>query len=242
MILAMAAHADLFLRQFDFKTAFLHGYLKEEVYVRPPRGWEHLAGGPGQVLQLYRALYGLRQAPRAWNERLASDLTSRGVVQSNADPGFWLLKSVDGVVLTMFYVDDGMVVTWTDEEAKGLVDLIASIFETRRLGEPQDILGIEINRNRQAGKISIRQSEKARVLAEAFGVLGKGQATPMTPATQGSLRPARDGDVMADKERHMSGIGSLLHMTQCVQPDIAAPVGALAAYGSAHLHPLCRLA
>jgi hypothetical protein len=40
MMLAVAAHADLVLRQVDIKTAFLHGYLKEEVYVRPPRGWE----------------------------------------------------------------------------------------------------------------------------------------------------------------------------------------------------------
>jgi hypothetical protein len=133
----------------------------------------------------------------------------------------------------MLYVDDGLVVARTDEEAEGLVDLIASIFETRKLGEPRDMLGIEIDRNHQAGTITIRQSEKARMLAEALGVLGKGQATPMTPAAQGSLRAARDGDVMADKERFMSGIGSLLNMAQCVGPDIAAPVGALAAYSSA---------
>jgi hypothetical protein len=63
-------------------------------------------------------------------------------VQSNADPGLWILKSEGGVVLTMFYVDDGMVAAWTVEEAEGLVDLIASIFETARLGEPQDMLEI----------------------------------------------------------------------------------------------------
>jgi hypothetical protein len=233
MMLAMAAHADLVLRQFDIKTAFLHGYLKEEVYVRPPRGWEYLAGGPGRVLRLHRALYGLRQAPRAWNERLTSELASRGFVQSNADPGLWILKSESGVVLTMFYVDDGMVAARTEEEAEGLVDLIASVFETRRLGEPQDMLGIEIARNRKAGTITIRQSDKARALAEGFGVKGQRRATPMTPAAYGALRAARDGDVMADKERYQSGIGSLLHMAQCVRPDIAAPVGALAAYSSA---------
>jgi hypothetical protein len=161
MMLAVAAHADLVLRQFDIKTAFLHGYLKEEVYVWPPRGWEHLAGGPGRVLRLHRALYGLRQAPRAWNERLTSELVSRGFVHSNADPGLWILKSEGGVVLTMVYVDDGMVAARTVEEAEGLVDLIASIFETRRLGEPQDMLGIEIARDRKAGTITIRQSDKA---------------------------------------------------------------------------------
>jgi hypothetical protein len=61
----------------------------------------------------------------------------------------------------MFYVDDGMVAAQTAEEADDLVDLIASIFETRKLGEPQDKPGIEIARDCQAGTIAIRQSEKA---------------------------------------------------------------------------------
>jgi hypothetical protein len=153
MMLAVAAHAGLVLRQFDIKTAFLHGYLKEEVYVRPPRGWERLAGGSGRVLRLCRALYGLRQAPRAWNERLEAELTARGFVQSNADPSFWILYSKDGAVLAMFYVDDGMVAARNDVEADALVDVIASIFEIRRLGEPQDMLGIEISRYLAAGTV-----------------------------------------------------------------------------------------
>jgi hypothetical protein len=44
---------------------------------------------------------------------------------------------------------------------------------------------------------------------------------------------ARDEDEMAYRERYWSGIVGLLHMAQCVRPDIAAPVGALAAYNSA---------
>jgi hypothetical protein len=55
----------------------------------------------------------------------------------------------------------------------------------------------------------------------------------MTPVIYEALRAAQDGDVMADRERYQAGIGSLLHMAQCVRPDIAAPVGALAAYSSA---------
>ena len=66
MIAAVAARHGLRLRQFDIKTAFLNGVLEEEVYVRPPAGFEYLAGGPGRVLRLRRAMYSLRQAPRAW--------------------------------------------------------------------------------------------------------------------------------------------------------------------------------
>jgi hypothetical protein len=233
MMLAVAAHAGLVLRQFDIKTAFLHGYLKEEVYVRPPRGWEHLAGGSGRVLRFCRVLYGLRQAPRAWNERLEAELTARGFVQSNADPSLWILYSKDGAVLTMFYVDNGMVAACNDAEADALVDVIASIFEIRRLGEPQDMLGIEISRDLAAGTITIRQCAKAKALAAMFGVEGERRATPMTPAAQANLRAACEGDTMADIARYQSGVGSLLHLSQCVRPDIAAPVGALAAYNSA---------
>jgi hypothetical protein len=167
MMLAVAALADLTLRQFDIKTAFLDGHLKEEVYVRPPRRWEHLAGGPGRVLRLRRALYGLRQAPRAWNERLMTELTARGFVQSDADPSLWIFYGEGGAILTMFYVDDGMVAVRTNAEADALVDLIGSIFEVRKLGEPRDMLGIKISQDRQAGSSfrnhhypAVRQSKR----------------------------------------------------------------------------------
>jgi hypothetical protein len=64
IMLAVAARENLELRQFDIKTAFLHGELQEDVFVRAPAGAARLAG-PGRVLRLHRALYGLRQAPRA---------------------------------------------------------------------------------------------------------------------------------------------------------------------------------
>jgi hypothetical protein len=95
------------------------------------------------------------------------------------------------------------------------------------------MLGIEISRDRAARRLTITQASKARALAAAFGVEGERRATPMTPAAYGELRASREGDEMADKAAYQSGIGSLLHMAQCVRPDIAAPVGALASYGSA---------
>jgi hypothetical protein len=85
MMLAIAAHEGWELRQFDIKTAFLTSYLKEELSICPPHGWKHLAG-PGCVLHLGRAPYGLRQASRAWNNGLESELTAHGLMQSDAGP------------------------------------------------------------------------------------------------------------------------------------------------------------
>jgi hypothetical protein len=86
MILVVSANEDLVLRQFDVRTAFLHGELEEEVYVRPPPGAEHLAVGNKRVLRLRRALYGLKQASRAWNKRLEGELRVKGFERSDADP------------------------------------------------------------------------------------------------------------------------------------------------------------
>jgi hypothetical protein len=53
----------------DVKSAFLNGYINEEVYVEQPPEFEDYKQ-PNHVYKLRKALYGLKQAPRAWYERL----------------------------------------------------------------------------------------------------------------------------------------------------------------------------
>jgi hypothetical protein len=133
----------------------------------------------------------------------------------------------------MFYVDDGLVAARTAAEADALVDLVASMFAIRALGEPADFLGIEITRDRQARTITIDQERKAAALAETVGVAGERRRTPMTPDTYAQLRAAQPGEDMADKLEYQSILGSLLHLAQCTRPDIAVAVGALASFSSA---------
>lgn len=63
----------------DVKSAFLNGPLKEEVYVRQPPGFEK-KGKEWKVLRLNKALYGLRQAPRAWNAHINSWKSTFGYI------------------------------------------------------------------------------------------------------------------------------------------------------------------
>jgi hypothetical protein len=144
-------------------AAFLNGELEEEVYVRPPPGAEHLAVGDKQVLRLRRALYGLKHASRAWNKRLEGELSVKGFEQSDADPALWILHGEGGAVLVMFYVDDGLAAAKTMAEADALVDLVGSMFEIRKLGEPEDFLGIHICRTAvQAPLPSTRRTRRRR--------------------------------------------------------------------------------
>ncbi|GJX29191.1 retrovirus-related pol polyprotein from transposon TNT 1-94 [Tanacetum coccineum] len=73
IFLAYAAHKSFIVLQMDVKTAFLHGTLKEDVYVCQPEGFID-ADHPSHVYMLKKALYGLKQAPRAWYTQLFSDL------------------------------------------------------------------------------------------------------------------------------------------------------------------------
>ncbi|WCJ44212.1 Retrovirus-related Pol polyprotein from transposon TNT 1-94 [Euphorbia peplus] len=62
LVLSMVATEDLELQQMDVKTAFLHGDLEEEIYMRQPQGYE--SDNPKLVCKLNKSLYGLKQAPR----------------------------------------------------------------------------------------------------------------------------------------------------------------------------------
>ena len=60
----------------DIKSAFLNGYLNEEVYVAQPKGFNDLLN-PNRIYRLKKALYGLKQDPRAWYERLTKYLIKK---------------------------------------------------------------------------------------------------------------------------------------------------------------------
>ena len=70
-LLAIAAHYSWEVHHMDVKSAFLNEELKKTVYVRQLPGFLD-NDNPNKVLRLHKALYGLRQAPRAWNAKLDS--------------------------------------------------------------------------------------------------------------------------------------------------------------------------
>jgi len=75
LLLAYACMNGLKLHQMDVKSAFLNGYIDEEVYVSQPPGFEDHKHSD-HVFKLKKALCGLKQAPRQWYERLSNFLLS----------------------------------------------------------------------------------------------------------------------------------------------------------------------
>jgi hypothetical protein len=89
-----------------------------------------------------------------------SQLTVEDFVQSHADPPLWILHGEHGASLVMIYADDGLMAACTAAGTDALVDLVASMHAIRALEEPQNVLGIEVSRDRDVG---ICQQRKDRV-------------------------------------------------------------------------------
>ncbi|GJR29617.1 integrase [Tanacetum coccineum] len=76
MMLSLVIKQDL-LPKLNIQNAFLHGNLKEQVYMKQPPGIIDLQR-PNHVCLLHKSLYGLKQAPHAWFERLSKALFDLG--------------------------------------------------------------------------------------------------------------------------------------------------------------------
>ncbi|CAM8965690.1 unnamed protein product [Rhodiola kirilowii] len=89
----------------NVKSAFLNGFLNEEVYVAQPKGFED-PHHPASVYRLKKALYGLKQAPRAWHERLTMFLVNHGYVRGGVDKSLFVKHIRSDFIIAQIYVDD----------------------------------------------------------------------------------------------------------------------------------------
>ena len=91
IILSLAVQFNWPLRQLDVRNTFLHGFLREEVYMVPPFSYVNPVF-PNHVCRLWKSLYGLKQAPRAWFDRFSTQLLHMGFKASLADSSLFILK------------------------------------------------------------------------------------------------------------------------------------------------------
>lgn len=84
VMLVLAVTFGWHIHQIDMHNAFLNGKLQEEVYMTQPWGFVD-ANRPDYMCKLNKALYELKQAPKAWYEKLNAALLKKGLVNSIAD-------------------------------------------------------------------------------------------------------------------------------------------------------------
>ena len=107
LLLALAALEDWEIHQMDVKSAFLNGMLDKEIYMEQPQGFT-TAGQETKVCRLKKAIYGLKQASRAWNQQFHGVLIELGFMRTYADAGIYVYHQREGddPLFVILYVDD----------------------------------------------------------------------------------------------------------------------------------------
>lgn len=142
-LLALASKRKLVLKQFDVKTAFLNGELKEEIYLKQPEGFEK----GDKVLHLHKSLYGLKQAANVWNKALDKCLSDIGFLQSKADNCLYSICYQSAWCYMIINVDDIIFACSSDKVIDELASKISKVFELKSIGDAKHYLGIEIHKN-----------------------------------------------------------------------------------------------
>ncbi|KAL0551843.1 hypothetical protein IC582_010932 [Cucumis melo] len=144
VILNLAVTNGWQLRQLDFNNAFLNGNLTKTVYIQKPPGYVH-PSFPNYVCKLDKAIYGLKQSPRAWNETLSKKLFSWGFENSKSNSSLFILRCRSSIILLLVYVDDVVV---TGNDTKLIDELVRSLdkqFSLKDLGILTYFLGFQIH-------------------------------------------------------------------------------------------------
>jgi hypothetical protein len=227
-LLAVVAEEDLELEQLDIKTAFLNGELKEEVYLEQPPGYST----GNLVCKLHKALYGLRQAPRAWHLCLKEELEAAGFQASSADPSLFFLDNKSGRIYLLVYVDDILVAGKDAAAVAGVKKRILHTFDARDMGAAGTFLGLDIVRDRANRTISLASGRAVRALVEEHQL---SRTKPrLVPLALGEQLIKDDSELLSAEEHHCYRqlVGSLQHFAGTTRPDIAQAVGALARFNA----------
>ena len=171
IILALSTSTHINIEQMDVKTAFLNATVSEDIYVEVPEGMR-LMIGEGKVLKLQRALYGIKQAPREWNENIDAYLRSLGYQPCKKDPCLYIkMSKTNKHIIIGLFVDD--IVSAYDRENEDewneIKDRLKERYELTDMGAIQHVLGMRVKK-RDDGTITIDQQLYIEKKLSEFGM------------------------------------------------------------------------
>uniref|UniRef100_A0A2N9HDI4 Reverse transcriptase Ty1/copia-type domain-containing protein n=1 Tax=Fagus sylvatica TaxID=28930 RepID=A0A2N9HDI4_FAGSY len=218
LILALAVTYNWPLRQLDVQNAFLHGILKEEVYMQQPTGYVD-STHPTHVCKLQKSIYGLKQAPRAWFESFTTQLLNLGFQPSSADSSLFIYKDGPIIAFLLLYVNDIVLTGNNPFFLKQLITSLSKVFELKDMGILHYFLGLQINRSSQG--LTLTQTKYATDLLTKHNMLNCSPCkTPCVPHTRLS---ATCGKPLTDVHAYRSLVGALHYLT-FTRPDLSFAV------------------
>ncbi|KAG7599419.1 Integrase catalytic core [Arabidopsis suecica] len=220
VVLSLATNLSWDLWQMDVKNAFLQGELEDDVYMTPPPGLEDTID-PGKVWRLRKAIYGLKQSPRAWYHKLSRTLKDHGFKKSESDHTLFTLRSSQGIVVVLIYVDDLIISGDNNEGIASTKSFLKSTFDIKDLGELKYFLGIEVCRSPEGLFLSQRKYT-LDLLCETGSMDAKPAKTPLEDDYKVDRKGEKD-EKFKDAPLYRKIVGKLIYLTN-TRPDICYAV------------------
>ena len=233
VILGLVATFDLECEQLDIKTTFLHGDLKDEIYMEQldrfrERGKENL------VCKLKKSLYGLKHAPCQWYEKFDSFMLEHGFKILEVDHCVYIKKYEERYIILLVYVDAMLIVGHDKNLINRLKKDLGSRFAMKDLGPVQKILCMKIMHDRKNKNIWLSQEKIIEKVLYKFNMKDANPVgTPLAPNIKLSvdLCPCDDKEKEEMKRTpYASIVGSLMYAIVCTRPDIAHSVGVVSRF------------
>jgi hypothetical protein len=225
--------------QMDVSTAFLHAGVSEDIYVKQAVGFESLEY-PDYVYKLQKSLYGLKQSPRNWFQTLRKSLldSNLGIVSSQVDECVFYVRTPEGIVIILVYVDDLLITGNLEGVIAAIVDMLCAAFPMKMLGEPEKMLGLQFAKVSEGTVLHQRMAiemfveEYARELSMLRPV-----STPMSANINTEYMdscfldpPLKVGMECESKFDYRHAIGTLIYLANSCRPDIANAVRFLSTF------------
>jgi hypothetical protein len=175
ILLAYAVTEELHLLQGDVKTAYLNSDLKEDVYMRQPKGFEE-PGKETYVCKLKKSIYGLHQSARNWYLTMCDKLAAIDYHPLVSEPSLFVKKSPNGATIgaLALYVDD-LVVAGDRKVLLELRNHLDSVLTMKWNDQPKLLLGLQLEYDIEKGNLRLYQS---RYIDEILADYDLTNATP----------------------------------------------------------------
>ena len=106
------------------------------------------------VYKLQKSLYGLKQEPRAWYERLSTFLVAKGYCRGNVDPTLFTRRSGKDILVAQIYVDDIIFDSTNNAFCSEFFDLMQGEFEMNLTGELTFFFGLQVKQLKEGMHVS----------------------------------------------------------------------------------------
>src|ERR1700742_1119859 len=230
-LLSIGATLNLEIHQMDVKTAFLNGDLDEEIYMMVPEGIDQSELSPRAVCKLNRSLYGLKQSPRIWNQKIDNYLSQSNFTKLQSDHSIYLRRRQEdqSLIIITIYVDDLLILANSMETMNKFKVELSNAFDMMDCGEIKYFLGIQVMHDRKTHIITIDQSHFANQIITRFNMT---DAKPISTPLDLSIQLKAEGEKSTDQNLFRQIIGSIMYLMIRTRSDLAPAVSIISQFSA----------